>query len=441
MTDIAVVVLDTMRKDVFDEYFDWLPGKKYNNCYSTSHRTPPAHASLFCGKYPSELGVYKDSETLNCQDATLAERLAESGYETRAFSANTYVTEYFEFDRGFQEFRTPWQLSGLSDNVFDYQNFVGASNFPVPLSYVHAVLETLRSDAETLESLKYGAKLFLSSHGILGHGDDGVTEAIEFVKDSAEAEDEFLFCNLMEVHEPYEPPQKYRTANLSGFPTSIEVSMQDLDVDPAIAEQAYRDCARYLSDKYREIFDELKESFDYVITCADHGELFGKDGLWGHFYGVYPELTNVPLVISGPEVSDSTTNDEVSLLDVHKTVLDLAGVDAPSSGRNLLEDLEPKSYITECHGIAKKRIDNLGEESDVADRLEPMERSLWGIASPNGYYGYQTLDGFKERGKSIHSDPEAEMDAIIESLAVNESDLSEMSESVERHLEDLGYMV
>lgn len=97
MTNVAVVVLDTLRKDTFDEHFDWLTGRWYDRAYSTSHRTVPAHASLFTGQYASEVGVGGSVERLVHEGPGLG----ESGSTTRAFSANPYVSGQFEYDRGF----------------------------------------------------------------------------------------------------------------------------------------------------------------------------------------------------------------------------------------------------------------------------------------------------------------------------------------------------
>lgn len=55
--NIALIVLDTLRKDSFDEHFDWLPGRRFENAWAPSHWTVPVHASLFTGHYPSEVGV------------------------------------------------------------------------------------------------------------------------------------------------------------------------------------------------------------------------------------------------------------------------------------------------------------------------------------------------------------------------------------------------
>lgn len=47
--NVAVIVLNTMRKDVFDEHFDWFPGVRYEEAYSIESYTVPAHGSLFTG--------------------------------------------------------------------------------------------------------------------------------------------------------------------------------------------------------------------------------------------------------------------------------------------------------------------------------------------------------------------------------------------------------
>lgn len=45
--NIAVVVLDTLRKDSFDNNFEWLNGQKYGNAWSTSHGTIPGPRLTF----------------------------------------------------------------------------------------------------------------------------------------------------------------------------------------------------------------------------------------------------------------------------------------------------------------------------------------------------------------------------------------------------------
>ena len=79
---VAIVVLDTLRKDTFDRYFEWVEGTVFDNAYSTSHWTVPAHASLITGKYGSEVGVHGKSRMFDYPGDTIVEKLQESGYTT-----------------------------------------------------------------------------------------------------------------------------------------------------------------------------------------------------------------------------------------------------------------------------------------------------------------------------------------------------------------------
>lgn len=99
MTNVALIVLDTLRKDRFDRYFDWLPGVRFERAYSTANWTVPAHASLFTGLHPSETGVHAKNVYLDVPEPVLAERLANVDYTTRAISANVHATGHFDFER------------------------------------------------------------------------------------------------------------------------------------------------------------------------------------------------------------------------------------------------------------------------------------------------------------------------------------------------------
>lgn len=441
MTSIAVVVLDTLRNDFFVEHFDWLPGVRYESAWSPSHRTPPVHAALFCGKYPAELGFDGESDALGCAEPTLAERLSEEGYETVAFSANPYISTHFDFDRGFRTFEMPWTLDGLSDDVFDWRSAAGDVSTEGAEMYVELLGQLLRSDEKVLPSLRHGLRLFLNNRDLLGVNDSGVTEATEFVSTHAFDDDAFLFLNLMEAHEPYVPPQSFRTTGITDHPSTVEMTVEGFDADPDGMRRAYEDSVRYLASKYRELFADLRESFDYVITCADHGELLDRDGQWGHFYGVYPELTNVPLVVWNGEEEGRTSETVVSLLDVHRTVLDATGTAGESRGTSLLDEPAGGTYLSTCFGISADRLSNLDDGHEAGSRVERYASPVTGLASPTDYYRYETPDGTHESGTSIHDDPEAVQRELESDLtpSVGHDDRS-VSESVNSRLEELGYL-
>ncbi|NIX25312.1 MAG: sulfatase-like hydrolase/transferase, partial [Actinobacteria bacterium] len=68
-----------------------------------------------------------------------------------------------------------------------------------------------------------------------------------------------------------------------------------------------------------------------VVVCADHGELHGEHGLYGHEFCIYDPLVNVPLLVKHPELDRERRDDQVELLDLYHTVLDHAGVEAPDA--------------------------------------------------------------------------------------------------------------
>lgn len=441
--NVAVVVLDTLRKDAFDDHFDWLPGRRHERAFSTGNWTVPAHASLFCGRLPGALGVHAKQTTLDCQEQTVAETLSATGYRTRAFSANPNISRPFDFDRGFDQFEGSWRLDGLEHDTFDWDVFIAEHSDEGTVRYLRALQECIRGDCATLPSLRTGLQIKLRDLGLgADPPDDGAQAALSFVESTDFGDEEFLFVNLMEAHAPYAPPEEYRTtdANVDELTTysALKATIEGgPDADDELLRRAYNDSVRYLSDVYEEIFAELSESFDLIITLGDHGECFGEHGVYQHAYGLYPELTRIPLVVSGADFS-GTSDDVVSLLDIHATILDAAGVDARFAGHSLLGGSEQDNRaIVEYHGV--RAVDGGKLKSDGLDPAPFDERQL-GVAEGE-VYGYETREGFTVDG-------DGDADALRSQVRLHRSEANwresgetdEISGQIRRQLEDLGYM-
>ncbi len=86
------------------------------------------------------------------------------------------------------------------------------------------------------------------------------------------------------------------------------------------------------------LVDELKrqglDKNTVIIFCSDHGILNGEFGLGGKSL-CYELCTHVPMIVYDPRAPKSqrkTTNDELVLtIDISKSILDYAGVEAPKS--------------------------------------------------------------------------------------------------------------
>ena len=467
--NVALVVLDTLRYDAFCEQFDWLSGVRFTNAWTPSHWTVPVHASLFAGKYPSELGVHVGNQSLDCPEPVVAERLRNAGYTTRAFASNIILARPFNFDRGFREYTGTWKFRALSGDVFDWENFADETRGDGPEKYLQAARDCITGDYETWPSLKRGARVALREFGgnhfggnrdVGAVGSDGLPEegaetALDYVQRTDFGDREFLFVNLMEPHMPYTPPEAYRTTDtdeplrsVTEYNGLVATAEGGPSVSAQLLRQAYDDSVRYLSDIYRQIHAELLASFDVVITLSDHGELFGEHGVWQHSYGVYPELTHVPCVISGAGLDDATHAEAISLLDVHQTLLDLAGVEGDSDGNGLL-DVPDEGSVADIATAPIARTaaaEYLGPNPRNRKKIERrghdparFDQELFGVAVESAY-GYETTNGFRVAG-----DGDATM--LREQLAdhhdrIDRRDTREskaVSDATRRHLEHLGY--
>lgn len=443
MTSVAVVVLDTLRKDRFDDAFEWLPGLRFERTYSTANWTMPSHASLFTGKYPSENGVHAKAPVLDVPGPVLPERLQAIGYHTRCWTANPNLSRKRRWDRGFDEFVSATQLLTEGDTV-DWDLFGASRDERGLFRYLSAVLECFRSDYDTLDSLRQGIRYARGGVSEMKTiPDDGASAVLERARKETFGDDEFLFVNLMEAHTPYFPPPPYRRTE-DALTVSIKHSLGDEEPQNGVLN-AYDGAVDYLSSMYEKIFDELVGDFDYVFTISDHGEMLGEHDIWNHTYGLFPEITHVPCVVSGPGL-DGTTNETVSLIDVHRTILSFLDVRGESRGRNLVEmsgvgsgNNGDKAVFAEYHGLIPVAVRRLREEGYSSQEIDRYEQPGTAIAAPPNYYGYQHEGEFHGSGTTV-VDPRQKIQEFQSTLDPTCFTGDGTVEVNERQLEHLGYI-
>jgi arylsulfatase A-like enzyme len=70
-----------------------------------------------------------------------------------------------------------------------------------------------------------------------------------------------------------------------------------------------------------------------VVLTSDHGENLGERGLFDHKFCAYDTLLRVPLIVRYPRrLPPGRVERTVSLLDVHASLLEVAGLSAPNPG-------------------------------------------------------------------------------------------------------------
>lgn len=433
--NIALVVLDTLRKDAFDEFFDWLPGRRFERAYSTSHWTVPAHGTLFTGKYPSETNVHSKSVEFTPSTPILADELGDRGYSTYGYSANVNVSPLWGFDEGFDTFQTTLETGRfLSQEDFDWDTYI-RTHEPGALRFLNSIKKVAKSDTSFLRSLRNGLELKFHDSPIINNliytpADTGASSFYNLISATNFDNPSFVFCNLTESHTPYKIPNTYRTGE-PVQPTGLTDTLNE-SPDAEAARRSYNDTCRYLSDQYQQIFEELISKFDYVITLSDHGELFGEHGYWEHEWGVYPELTHVPLVISGTNVDTTTDGRLVSLTDVYQIILDLA------SGKRDFDIPNHEYIFAECHGLPdgpKSRMES-GPYSSTA--IEKYDQAYVASATESTYV-YMTPGGIENVGNQ---------NGVVEDVKERSRNISlgsgsgetDVPSSAKERLERLGYL-
>ncbi len=332
--DVILVVIDTLRADHLPMYGyqrGTAPnlvalardGVVYRNAISPGTWTVPAHGSLFTGRWPSYHGAERVPSTknlalaLNENQPCLAEILRERGYRTAAFVGNgAYVAEIFGFGRGFAEY------------------FATDLNAPVKLrEAVNAWLPKRHEDEQQNERL-------------------------------------FLFLNILDPHEPYEPPAPLDAL----FPAKVPAlgAMMTTTVyagTPITAELREHFISQYdgeivLADReLGKIFERLKDLGRYddalIIVTSDHGEFLGEHGLAGHGVAPYEPELRVPLIVKLPQRqrAGEHVHRRVSTIGVFSTVL-------AHVGKRQAADVESRS-LDEPHPVWVEDISYAGERIRV----------------------------------------------------------------------------
>ncbi|WP_254279255.1 sulfatase-like hydrolase/transferase [Haloarcula marina] len=432
--NIAVVVLDTLRRDTFSEHFDWLPGVSFERAYSTSHWTIPSHASLFTGVYPSESGVHAKSLDMDYPGETLAEAFRRNGYTTRFYTANGNLSFWDGWDRGFDEFVPRAQLSPAHEQLVDWTAFSRESDHSGPSKLAAAVKQCVTADCPTIPALRQGYQYWRRPSS-----DGGTRDIVDRVAQTDFGNRELVVINLMETHVPYHAPD-------GGAPVHVDTgdAFADSVANPDHIRSAYGTSASYLATWYRKLYRLLDEDFEYIVTLSDHGEMLGEHGHWNHGYGLYPELVRVPLVLSGPTadrtVTDTTT--PVNLLDLHRTIAELAEVSVDSRGRSLCAEVDDRPLLTEYHGFVPWHREMFDRKGVPESTYEMCDAERRGVVTEDGYTYETHADGLQ--CPSDRTEIEADrttLQTLVESLDVRSvtADDASIDDEVREQLEQLGY--
>ncbi len=306
-------------------------GVLYSEAITPVPTTLPAHSSLLTGLYPFHHGVRANlGFKLEDKNVTLAEVLRQSGYQTGAVISAFVLDSQFGIDQGFDTYNDDLTVGVQHSKTAPRERSAEQTNVPA--------VEWLR---------EHGKEKF------------------------------FYWVHYYDPHLPYVPPEPYRSR---------------------YAKARYDGEIEYADEQIGKLLGVLDEigvrERTLIVFVGDHGEGLGQHNEKGHGLLIYDSTMHVPMIFSAPPPfpQGQVVHDQVSLVDVMPTILDLLGLPAQddSDGITLLEktsDGRSSVYIETIlpkyqHGwaplIGLRRLDHkliLAPESELYDlQLDPGEK-------------------------------------------------------------------
>lgn len=288
--NLLLITIDTLRADRLSCYspehlqtpnMDSLAerGIIFTRAFAHTSTTLPSHANILLGTVPLYHGVH-DNGIFVVQEnfLTLAEHLKNHGYSTGAFVGAYPLDSRFGLARGFDVY----------DDQYRDQN------------------------SQKLSAIERKAERVLDS-------------ALEWLK--AQQRPWFLWVHCFDPHDPYEPPEPFRT--------QYEKQLYD-------GEVAYVDASLGKLFHYMNSHDLYASTL--VILTGDHGESLGQHGEKTHGYFAYNSTLWIPLVISLPDAKKGQVDQVVCHVDIFPTVCDVLRIKKPAflQGLSLLPSIRGK---------------------------------------------------------------------------------------------------
>ncbi|MFT7464852.1 MAG: hypothetical protein ACI9EF_003212 [Pseudohongiellaceae bacterium] len=260
-------------------------GVLFEECFASTNFTNPSHVALMTGVHPRDTGILDNGHGLDHTAQTLAEIFGAQGWDTWAVTSAAHLRP---------------GVSGLGQ----------------------------------------GFQRFARTPKVQRRAGDAVAQALSWLDEGGSAP-VFLWLHVFDAHMPYESPEPFDRLGYEGPEDPFDGDLPDPGLSQELpgnmaglrvldfGRSQYAAQVTYLDHELGRLLDHPQLAQSIVAVVGDHGEVLGAHDIWFDHAELYSDTLHVPLVLSWPEApAGSRRSERVSHLDVGRTLLDLAGLDA-----------------------------------------------------------------------------------------------------------------
>jgi len=328
MENVILLIIDGFRNDFLKEditpnlYNLTKKGIYFERAYSLGPWSPPSIKGLFTSTYPL---MYDETISISPKTITIAEVLKAHGYKTAGFTLGGWISPFFNFDKGFDEFIWTIEEKKQINRRFLVKLKKKINDFFPSFRKLHRLFYLILNTN----------KKRLKRDEIL------IKRIINWIQQNKQSRF-FIYAHLEGPHEPYlEGASKLKLikANYNLLKTKENLKNKDIETIRELYKYALK-----TTDKQVKRFVEKLQNLGildntYLIICSDHGQQLYERGVFGHTPDFYEESIHVPLMILGNKIKAKKIREPVTFLDLAPTILDFLNIKQPPEflGKNLLK--------------------------------------------------------------------------------------------------------